>query len=256
MSLSELVLDYLAFCKCRAEYVKNGKIDLSKVRDIHPTMLLPMAYVVNVNSVVLPKDQTALKYVSAILNKSNESDGNILPLVDLPKKKDESDEIMQKMLSLGRNDVFIGGTNALGLLIGELETNIYEHSQFTHSFVMGHRYKTHTEICFFDNGITIAGSLAKAGLKFEDDKEALQMATTGTSSKVSKERGFGLQHSINLVKNGLNGELLIISGKAGAFLSSSVTENLELNEETELKGTLISVKIPIQREKVDIYTVI
>lgn len=254
--MPELIADYLTFCKYRAQYAGNSKIDLSEVKSIHPTTLLPLACVIDVNSVVLPKDETALKYVSAILNKSSELDGDVLPLVELPKKKDESNEIMQKILSLGKNDVFIGGTNALGLLIGELETNIYEHSQFTHAFVMGHRYKTHTEICFFDNGITIAGSLAKAGLQFDDDKDALQQATTGTSSKISKERGFGLQHSINLVKNGLNGELLIISGKAGAFLSQNATESLDLDEETELKGTLISVKIPIQREKIDIYEVI
>lgn len=256
MSLSELIVDYLTFCKYRREYEKNGKVDLSEVKNIHPTTILPMACVVDVNSVALPKDQVALKYVLAILNKSSELVDDVLPLVELPKNKDESDEIMQKMLSLGKNDVFIGGTNALGLLIGEFETNIYEHSHFTHAWVMGYRYKTHTEICFFDNGITIAGSLAKAGLQFDGDKDALQQATTGTSSKISKERGFGLQHSINLVKNGLNGELLIISGKAGAFLSQTATESLDLDGETELKGTLVSVKIPIQHQKVDIYDVI
>ncbi|NOQ55959.1 MAG: ATP-binding protein, partial [Nanohaloarchaea archaeon] len=135
----------------------------------------------------------------------------------------------------------------------ELVDNIYQHSDFKNALVMAQRYenKKFTEICFFDDGITIKGSFLKNGIKF-NDTEAIIQALKGVSSK-NKERGYGLSSNLNLFINGLGGEVLIISGIGAIYWSKTAQKIYKLPDIYKLKGTLISIRIPYPVKMVDIY---
>lgn len=73
-----------------------------------------------------------------------------------------------------------------------------------------------------DNGISIRNSFKNAGYPFENDCDALIKAVNGLSTKNDLgyiERGTGLNNTINIIVNGINGEFLLISCNALLILT-------------------------------------
>jgi hypothetical protein len=125
---------------------------------------------------------------------------------------------------------------------------------------MAQRYskKGFVEVAFFDDGITIPGSLRKAGFNYSKDLDAIKDAVNGKSSKENYERGYGLNTNVRMCTdvNGLGGRVLVVSGR-GAFEYCSEESEQRLYNLREspysLNGTLISVRIPYPAKEVNIY---
>ncbi len=81
-------------------------------------------------------------------------------------------------------------------IIGELASNMDDHSKFTFASMMSQYYpvKKYLDLAVLDNGITIPFNFEKNGIKFDKDSEAIRMALFGevTTKKDEMMRGFGL----------------------------------------------------------------
>ena len=80
---------------------------------------------------------------------------------------------------------------------------------------MGKQYESNYDFSFIDNGMTIPNSFKKNNIKFNKDSKAIIKAINGLSTKNEFgyiERGTGLNNTTNIVTNGDNGSILIVSG--------------------------------------------
>jgi hypothetical protein len=254
--------DYKKFCSFRSNYSKSKVLDLSDVTFFHPTTVLPLA-------ALIKREKPKIRYpenfrVSAYLETATDSSRfdkarwnkkSYLPCVPLPKRRRKVDTILQWIYEKHNNGKKCGGENAFKYLIGELVDNIYEHSEFSRSWVMAQTYVVpeYMDICFFDNGITINGCFEKHGKGCTDDYEAILGAVKGVSTK-DITRGFGLSTNLKIFTRGIKGQMLIISGKGGFHnLENQEPQFYKLDKPYELTGTMISVRIPYPAPVVDIY---
>ena len=112
-----------------------------------------------------------------------------------------------------------------------------------------------------DDGMTIGGSLRKAGFGGLSDKAAIErVLAEGISAKGAGERGYGIRTNVSMYTSGLKGGVLIVSGAGAVELTFSESSGrvsqsnycLEGSSST-LDGTLISVRIPFPTGEVDIH---
>jgi len=123
---------------------------------------------------------------------------------------------------------------------------------------MAQRYddKGFVEVCVFDDGLTIAGNINSALGTSLGGLEAIQKAVDGLSTKSGKERGTGLQNIVKLVLNGMEGEILIVSGDGMLYSNISGAQGYNLKDPNTLKGTLVALRFPIQQREVNLYEII
>lgn len=195
--LPELVNDYRRFERIKSQSLMNGRIDLSSLTWIEPATLLPLVLYMrerNELSYIPPSSESVASYINTVMT-SRESTvrrySSYIPIADLPSDRKEAENIIKRIYDLNSNGMEYGGENAFKYLIGEMVTNIYEHSMFNNALVMAQKYskKKYVDVCFCDDGISIPGSFERAGMFFEDDFEAIGAAINGTSSKKNHERG-------------------------------------------------------------------
>ena len=105
--------------------------------------------------------------------------------------------------------------NGINLIVYEMLTNIYKHSQFENSYILCQKYPNANklDICIIDDGITIPGSFEDADIKFINDSEAIFEAINGqTSDKEDYQlHGRGLNTTASITSLGFGGEMLIAS---------------------------------------------
>jgi len=219
-----------------------------------------MAFIIEENAnVVLPKDPDVARYIKTVTNSSRFAlaqwfKKSYLPLVPLPRQRKSANGILQRIYEMHNHGRKCGGENAFKYLIGEIVDNVYEHSEFFNSWVMAQAYasKRFMDICFFDNGITINGCFRKHGIGCKDDCLAISEAINGVSTK-GNERGFGLNTTMKIFTYGISGKMFVISGNGGIHFTKSQQQLYKLGEAYELKGTLVSVRIPYPSSEVNIY---
>lgn len=161
---------------------------------------------------------------------------------------DEFENEMMEILNIPKSN-----KTTLSFIFNELIGNVYDHSQFHNGYIMGKEFENFHELSFIDDGITIPQSLKNANYTFNDDCEYLIEALNGLSTKKEIgfiERGTGLNNTSNIVTNGGNGSILLVSGCALAYLTSNELFVKEIPN--CLKGTLISLRIKL-KSKIDIY---
>lgn len=250
---SELVNNFIKFCEIRANHNGSEFLDLTNHRFFYPTTLLPTLGFMIENSLKAHVHPGAHSYISTILNPSNRTDKTYVPCRMLtPEDTSDRDQILQQILGL--TDGSYGGINALNYLLYELTNNIYEHSEFDKAFIMAQRYpkKGFTEICFFDNGISIPGNFAKYGLPCENDSDAIDKAVNGFSTKDDefKHRGWGINTIVKIFTEGAQGEIFIASRKGAIYINQDDPLLYKLGDKYRIDGTLISLRIP--KSSVDI----
>ena len=184
-----------------------------------------------------------------------------IPIQALPMSQVEGNAIVDYISRFHDRGAGYGGENAFKYMIGELTTNIYEHSGFENAFVMAQKYekKGFMEIAFFDDGLTIPGTLKRAGFTVGEDYAAIMKAMNGLSSKKSVERGYGLYSNARLCTHGLAGRIFIASGN-GALEYTATSQktyiptayNLQ-KAEYSLNGTIVSLRIPYPSPDVNLY---
>jgi hypothetical protein len=177
---------------------------------------------------------------------------NTVIIEELNKNNDNSVEVTNEIL--GKLNIGKENLSTLKFIFHELIANIYDHSNFKKSFIIGKSEENYFEFAFMDNGITIPQSLKNHNFKFKDDCDAIIKAANGLSTKNEFgyiERGTGLNNSINIVVNGSKGSFIILSkgGLIYIYGKNIVKKELPPNY---INGTIILLKMKLD-EKIDIY---
>lgn len=146
-----------------------------------------------------------------------------------------------------------GATSAIYYPISELVTNIFDHSNSDAGYIFGQYYpkKNFLDICILDTGRGLAQTyLEEKGLDFSDEV-AMQAALQGRSTKPSKERGFGLRTSKDIVCKALGGSFSLISGSF-AYITEVQKEHSFSLPNFYWQGVIIAYRIPRPTQLIDI----
>ena len=259
-SRPSIVDEYIKFCKIHIQASKKGVIDLREYDWFYPTSLLPLWITKNKNDYlkyIPPLNSKVASYISTVTESVYSKESTYMPLQYLPKGHVKTAEIDERITQLCNNEKDFGGKTAFMFLLDEMINNVYQHSDFTNAGVLAQRYvnKNFVEVSFFDDGISIPGSFEKHDIAFETDEEALVKAINGTSTKnrLGEERGFGLNTTTKMYTEGGEGEFLLVSRNAILYKKKGKSEKLyNMSNVYELKGTLISVRLPYPAAKIDV----
>lgn len=252
----DLLLEYLEYTNYKSNFTTSGTLDLSNVEFIFPTTLLPLSEIIfdNKDKYIPPKSYPPANYIETITDSSSSNlRKTYAPIVSLPQNYEDVDKHLQKIFQMQKNPNNFGGVDAFKYVVSELVDNIYQHSRFTRAFIMGQRFdaKGFIDLSFYDNGITIPQTFKEKGLTHEASF-AIREALNGVSTK-DNNRGFGLRTSLNLFINGLNAEFFIVSGNGAIYCTKDQNELYRLTEDAGLHGTLITIRIPKDSPKVNLY---
>lgn len=228
LEFPELLNEYLKFCRIRENSISNGIIDISSFDWFYRTSMLPLGNLIKKGKYPCfsPFDKVT-NYISILLGTSFIKSSSFVPITFLPKYETSAIAVINQLSEWHSGGKVYGGKNAFMFLIGELIDNIYQHSEFINASVMAQKYekKGIAEIAILDDGISIPNCFEKNKIPFEDDSKAIQKAINGFSTK-SKERGYGLNSSINLYVNGLKGKLLIVSRNGAIYKEHDENDGL------------------------------
>ncbi|OPX57572.1 MAG: hypothetical protein A4E25_02217 [Methanobacterium sp. PtaB.Bin024] len=254
--MPELIDNFAKFCSIRSEHNKRKNpniLDLTSYNFFYPTTLLPTLEFREKNSLKVSLNPNTYGYVEKILNPSPWSKKTYLPVRELsPRDRVGREKIIDQIFDL--MDHTYGGKTALGLLLYEFTDNIYQHSKFSRAFIMAQQYpkKEFTEICFYDNGISIPGNFSEYNIDYKDDKDAVMQAIDGTSTKDEfAERGWGINRLVEMFIEEANGEIFIASRNGGVYVDKNKPRLYNLGKTYKINGTLVSLRI--SKSDIDIY---
>ncbi|MEW5748761.1 MAG: hypothetical protein AB1793_08290 [Candidatus Thermoplasmatota archaeon] len=252
MEIDRIWPDYRRFCETRAIARSSGLCEMRDLTGANPTTLLPLADFLRKAHM----DEAARVVEGGLCGGPSSS---ILRLQGDTQAINEVGTAIADQVQWGRG---YGGRNAFIYLMGELMQNVHDHSDSDNAFIMAQesRGAGFVEMSVLDDGITVAGSLRRSGIIFDDDIEAIAMAMNGLSSKREGRRGFGLRTSVRICVRGLRGRILTVSGRGAVEIGGGGAEGKDTLEGYSiedkfyhLEGTLVSVRIPLQEREVDIY---
>jgi hypothetical protein len=268
MFTANLWKEYKGFADLREVAQATGVLDMQNINWAYPTLLLPLTgFLLKSGGSKLgyrpPADENVASYISLMIENPRRDVApfkSYIPNNFLPARKSEADKVFRRILDLQDNGKGIGGQSAFAYLVGELIDNIYQHSEFDNAMVMAQRYggKKFVEVSFYDDGLTIPGSLRKVGFEYANDLDAIEDAINGKSSKPELERGYGLGTNVRMCtdQKGLRGNVLVVSGHGavGYSFEKSGQYLYNLGESSYvLDGTLISIRIPYLAEEVNVH---
>lgn len=134
--------------------------------------------------------------------------------------------------------------------IGEIVDNISQHSasHFGWMFAQYYPYKEYLDLVILDSGKGVKQSYLDIGVnKFSSDKQAISAAIKGESTKPETGRGMGLQTTIRLLTDLVDGDFVLISGNAKY-------QNKKVDEfDGSFSGTIVALRIPNIRHAINIY---
>ena len=170
----------------------------------------------------------------------------------LNKKEDNSFEVTNELL----NELMIPeeNLNIMKFIFYELTVNVYDHSEFNEACISGRFNNGEYDFIVKDDGISIIDSFRNANYHFENECDALIKAVNGLSTKNDLgyiERGTGLNNTSNIVVNGFEGEILIISGHAALYINKEKIIAQKIPKEFA-NGTTIHIRVDLS-SKIDMY---
>ncbi len=263
----ELVSSYAEFVDFRNQAQVDGIIDLKNRKWLNSSSVLLLAYLKSEFScpVVSSGRSNAKGYLDLMTQdplwwtketKLILSQGNsYIPFSQLPKEETDFKILYARISDLIKSHKPSGGEQAFKYVLGELTDNIYQHSNFKKSYVMCQAYKTkgYVELSFIDDGISIPGNFEKHNIDFDSDWDAITLAVSGQSTKDDYERGTGLRSSLQIYCEGAEAEAMIVSRNGIYYKKSQETQLYRLDDQQTFPGTLISIRIPMKIENIEIY---
>lgn len=260
---SQLIVLYQAFSNIKSQ--EKVVFDFSQLDWIYPLVILPIsAYIKENNSdFIWPKNENIKSYLKNIffpLGTQTITDchhENYIPITFLTQynqnQKKHIDSSFSEIIYKATSSIK-GSHEAIVYPIIELINNIFEHSKKDYGWVFAQVYpkKKFLDLCIVDTGRGL-----KSGYKEEQniditDMEAINKTLEGYSTKPSKERGYGVKTSKQIICKALNGSFVIISGNAA--LISNQTENNTINFPLfNWQGVILSYRIGFPSGPVDIY---
>lgn len=270
----KLLLEYFKYCKVRNLALKSDIVDLSKYRWIYPIFLVPLCNLMITNdfAFIPPLNSNAKNYIETVITTEYSSKSTYVPLQPLPINYKESGSVLSNLQEWCDQGKYYGGLTAFSYLFSELIDNIYQHSEFDHAYVIAQSYprKGFSEVCIFDDGISIPKSFENHNIMFKSDAYAISRAINGYSTK-EDNRGNGLNSTIDMYTKDGNAEALIVS-RNGIFYKKNRLPaklyNTELMNNKDdiitadyaifnddyvppLEGTLISIRMPYPTAKIE-----
>ncbi|MHB8360539.1 MAG: ATP-binding protein [Thermoplasmataceae archaeon] len=178
-----------------------------------------------------------------------------LPFSELPKEEIKFKALYVRVEQLIKSHTPFGGENAFKCVLSELTDNIYQHSEFKRSFMMCQAYKSkkYVELSFIDDGVSIPGNFELHNINFEGDWNAIAMAVNGQSTKDNYERGTVLSSSLRIYCEGAKAEAMIVSRNGVYYKKPEKTQLYSLKNQQGFQGTLISIRIPMKTDNIEIY---
>jgi len=249
-------------------FEKEGCFDLSNIDWVQPTFIIPLSALLNKNESEIINISSkiqgyldAIKFPQGVDNKKNfeniikSADKTYSPIIKLKNKNIEEREdfkniFLNKLFQFLPKKQEKGNKSSYLYPLGELITNIFEHSGEEFGYILLQYYPTKKvfEVCIVDTGKGFAKNYKENKNISLSDAEAIKKALSGVSTK-GEERGFGLRTSKNLIVKGMSGEFILISGKA--IYISNQKEDIISNIPIKWQGVIISYKIPTPEKKID-----
>lgn len=228
--LDELVSNLTEIAKAKSEGCTE--IELSKVGFVTPLAILPLAVYANYHGIKINCTEDATSDPCRYLETIGFQEGvttlpsrkKYLPITKLPPVEDNNvlGEYEDRILAETKTTNAMGFKTSLKYLTSELVNNVNEHAQIDHYWILAQYYafsqnKT-CEIVIADNGIGYKNSYKGTEFEVKTDKEAIENALEGKSSKSAKtksnERGTGIPSIANIFLRGYGGKLVIMSGQS------------------------------------------
>lgn len=104
--------------------------------------------------------------------------------------------------------------------------------------------KKKVKIDIVDDGVGLKQSYLNSGIYISDDRQAIEMAVAGVSTKKSNERAFGLS-SVRKLAEQLGGIFNIEAGKAKAKYQKDICKFY--SRKKILKGVNIQLELPVKK---------
>lgn len=248
--------------------IKNKKeicFDLSDINWIYPILILPIcAYIYeNKNKHIPPKNEKVSQYlntinfptgVTSMLKNYNKQ--TYIPIVFLQKQNDNKEKLESWFQELLYSKMNIeGNKNVIFTPISELITNIFEHSSKNYGWVLAQLYPklNFVDVCIVDTGRGIRKCYEEEkNLKFSNNIEAFNKLLERESSKQSKDRGYGIYMSKNIICKSLHGNFILISDNIGWNVSANSNTLTEITNFI-WQGVIAGYRIKLPTDPVDIY---
>lgn len=238
----------------------KNHFNFSNTKAQAPLILLPICVYINDtnSSFSLPqksKFYSSINFPTDNLKKAGNFNSSTSPILRLTKRPDikTRDEITYDYVNNLNKKMKGIGKNALFYPVSELLNNIFEHSRKNEGWIFAQIDKTNKriDICIVDSGRGFRKSYLEEENLDISHLEAIGEAMRGHSTKKDNERGYGLWTSKKLICKGLKGNLLIITGNA-VFLAEGKEENVIEMDKNIWNGVILSYRIPVPKETVDI----
>lgn len=131
--------------------------------------------------------------------------------------------------------------------ITEIIDNVDDHSNCNYGAVIVQNYPTKEflDICIADDGISIPGSYDTYDVSYDDDLDAIQKAMVeGISTKPNTGhlRGFGLRTTVEMVCDGLSGEVFLSSRNATISRIRN-RDSSEICHDMDWSGTVFAARL-------------
>jgi hypothetical protein len=246
----DLLERYLAYCRFKKLLNESGALDLTSFNSMSPTTLVPLGYLmttIDINKFKLPDDLEVKRHLDKIIGSSTDDSLRVL------KTSKMNNTHIETVFNFIREEPSIS-PDAIKYVLGELMENIDSHSECSNSIAMVQRTQNYIEACIFDNGISIPVAFKQCGFyEINRDIEAIKMAINGKTTTFKGDRGFGLRTSLSMLSKGLHGDVLIVSGAGSVFIErdKSLVREYILDGAMELKGTLVSMRMPLPMPKIN-----
>ncbi len=243
-------------------------IDLSRIKFAFPLFLNLLLLLRDKNKKVRFQGKTtyldAIYYPDAIsvdaLMENNAKKTYIPLLSGNPQDENESSgNVTAKIVELICRSVSIPKQVVSGVryMLQEIIDNVGEHSLASSFYVLAQAYpkKSLVDICIADNGNGLRQSYRRAGLDVRTDLQAMKMMASAISSKDRPEnesRGYGLFTSRKMTTEGLEGEFVMMSGKA-VYAKIRNEEYLIDAPFMNTDGTAVAIRLRYDNEKFNMY---
>lgn len=254
-NMKSLYQDYRKFEKIAKKFNrKSSTLDTSSEYFLAPTTLIPLTCFARANEIEsIIFHPNTIDYVKRILN--GEETGTNTKLTILPKTNEQRrfDETAMTMAEKINHQTY-GGLYTIYHICDELISNIYDHtpmekglSNYGYTYSQEYPLSKKLDICVLDDGLSIPGRFERNGFNFDNDCEAIYEAVNGLTTAKNKfveSRGLGLRSTINLVVEGNEGSVLLVSRNGCLHIKSKDNyKYYDLDNNNIFKGTLVSVRL-------------
>lgn len=172
-----------------------------------------------------------------------------LPLSRLPI--DTGDEYLSRyedliLSNIKDEEVRTSFRNALKYLTSEMVTNIKEHAQTDHYWIMSQYWPTSKacEIAIADTGIGYRDSYKGTPYEVATHEDAIKNAVQGNSSKDDVERGAGIPGLIKIFCEGYGGSVVLLSGDKLLYMEGHKNDFYDLSIDWE--GVFIGIRFELK----------